>query len=402
MSTLRTALLSGVRDVPDGAASGPHRRRLLAELERPRDAVAHLGPNWFASVMGTGIVANAAALLPVDAPILKTVAIGFWLLAALLLLVLAVATAAHWIGHGETARGHASNPAMAPFYGAPPMAMLTVGAGALLVGHRVIGMDAAVVVDLVLWTAGTLTGLVACVGIPYLMVTRHELQVEMTSGAWMMPIVPPMVSAATGAALVAHLPAGQAQLTLLLACYALFGVSLIAGLITICLLWARLAFHGVGAAPQVPTLWIALGVLGQSVTAANLLGRVAPGVVPDAYGAALHAFGVVYGMPVWGFAMLWLSLSLAITAKVARRGLPFTLTFWSFTFPVGTCVTGTAELAVNTGADVLTWAAVALFALLVAGWMAAATGTARGAATGRLLLEPPAVPAVPSRVGAAA
>jgi hypothetical protein len=32
-----------------------------------------------------------------------------------------------------------------------------------------------------------------------------------------MPVVPPMVSAATGAALIAHLPAGQPRLALLLA-----------------------------------------------------------------------------------------------------------------------------------------------------------------------------------------
>jgi hypothetical protein len=50
---------------------------------------------------GPGIVANAAALLPVH-----------------------------------------RDPAMAPFYGAPPMAMLTVGAGAVLVGKDLIGLSA--------------------------------------------------------------------------------------------------------------------------------------------------------------------------------------------------------------------------------------------------------------------
>ena len=86
-----------------------------------------------------------------------------------------------------------------------------------------------------------------------------------------------MVSAATGAALIAHLPAGQPRLTLLLACYAMFGISLLTSLITITLLWGRLAFHGPGPARLVPTLWIALGPLGQSVTAAGLLGVAASG-----------------------------------------------------------------------------------------------------------------------------
>ena len=72
------------------------------------------------------------------------------------------------------------------------------------------------------------------------MFTRLELRREHTLATWLMPIVPPMVSAATGAALIAHLPAGQDRLDMLLCCYALFGISLLASLVTITLLWARL------------------------------------------------------------------------------------------------------------------------------------------------------------------
>lgn len=45
---------------------------------------------------------------------------------------------------------------MAPFYGAPPMALLTVGAGALLVGRDLVGLGAAVRIDEILWTLGTM------------------------------------------------------------------------------------------------------------------------------------------------------------------------------------------------------------------------------------------------------
>ena len=40
----------------------------------------------------------------------------------------------HWARNREAAPGHARNPVMVQFYGAPPMALLTVGAGALLLG----------------------------------------------------------------------------------------------------------------------------------------------------------------------------------------------------------------------------------------------------------------------------
>jgi C4-dicarboxylate transporter/malic acid transport protein len=374
------------------------RRVLLGDLEQPGDVFRHLGPNWYASIMGTGIVANAAALLPVHVAALHAFALGVWVLAAALLLALTAATAAHWILHTETARGHHRNPAMAPFYGAPPMAMLTVGAGALLVGKDLIGLSAAVTVDEILWTLGTLAGLASTILIPYLMFSRHQLERKDTLATWLLPIVPPMVSAATGAGLIAHLPAGQDRLALLLACYAMFGISLLASLITITLLWGRLAYDGVGPARTVPTLWIVLGPLGQSVTATGLLANDARGVIPQPYSTAMQAAAVLYGMPVWGFAIIWLLLAAAVTLRTARRHLPFSLTWWSFTFPVGTLVTGTSQLALHTHANFLTWASVTLYALLIGGWLTAATRTAYGSLRGRLFLpaRSPGLQSVPA------
>jgi tellurite resistance protein TehA-like permease len=114
--------------------SGSRPRRLLAALCSPADAFAHLGPNWFASVMGTGIVAVAATPLPVRFAGRTPLAVTAWVIAAALLVVLVAATAVHWVRHPQVARSHARDGAMAPFYGAPPMALLTVGAGELLAG----------------------------------------------------------------------------------------------------------------------------------------------------------------------------------------------------------------------------------------------------------------------------
>jgi tellurite resistance protein TehA-like permease len=140
--------------------------------------------------MGTGIVANAAILLPVHLAALHAFALGVWILAIALLLALTATTAVHWLRHTENARGHHLDPAMAPFYGAPPMALLTVGAGALLVGKDLIGASAAITIDEILWTLGTLTGLASTTLIPYLMFTRMHLELKQTLGAWLTPIVP--------------------------------------------------------------------------------------------------------------------------------------------------------------------------------------------------------------------
>jgi C4-dicarboxylate transporter/malic acid transport protein len=365
---------------------------LLRDLQRPREVFANLGPNWFASVMGTGIVAVAAASLPEQFPGLRSGAIVIWALAGALFVLLGAATAIHWHLYPTAARHHAEDPVMAHFYGAAPMAALTVGAATLLVGRDVIGLRAAVDVDWVLWFTGTAGGLFTAAAIPYLMFTRPRLQTGRPFGGWLMPIVPPMVSASTGALLVAHAPAGQARLSLLLCCYAMFGLSLVVSIAIITLIWYRLARHDLGEARMVPTLWIVLGPLGQSVTAANLLGGAAHLAMRAPYASALLAFGVVFGVPVLGFALLWATIAGAVTLRTAREHLPFSLTWWSFTFPIGTVVTGTTGLALHTDSVMLRLAAAVFYAVLVGAWLVVAARTARGSLRGRIFLPAP-VPA---------
>jgi C4-dicarboxylate transporter/malic acid transport protein len=343
----------------------------------PPATAREFGPNWFATVMGTGIVAVAGAELPVRLAGMRVFATVVWGLASLLLIGLTAAWAVHWTRQPARAGGYAANPVMAQFWGAPPMALMVVGAGTLLLGHGLLG-PAAVGVDWVLWSAGTALGLVTTGWIPYLMMTRHDIGPDAAFGGWLMPVVPPMVSAATGALLIPYAPAGQPRLTLLLACYAMFGISLLATLIIVPQIWARLVRYKVGAAAMAPTLWIVLGPLGQSVTATSNLAKAARPVLPAPYGTGAAVAALLYGVPVWGFAMLWLVLAAAITLRTARAGggrLPFALTWWSFTFPVGTCVTGTIALAARSSDTALRDVAVVLYVLLVLAWLVVAMRT---------------------------
>jgi len=151
--------------------------------------------------------------------------------------------------------------------------------------------------------------------------------------------------------LVPYAVAGPARLTLLLGCYAMFGISLFASVIIITLVWGRLVTYKTLPAVMVPTSWIVLGPLGQSVTATGNLAKVAGLTLHAPYATGADVFALLYGVPTWGFAMAWLAIAAAMTLRAVRKGLPFGLTWWSFTFPVGTCVTGTIGLAARTGAD---------------------------------------------------
>jgi tellurite resistance protein TehA-like permease len=169
----------------------------------------------------------------------------------------------------------------------------------------------------------------------------------------------------------------------------MFGLSLLATFVMLPLILARLLTGGPLPLALTPTLFLVLGPLGQSTTAVGNLADMAPGVVPAPYDRGFGVLAVLYGVPVMGFALLWLGLAAALVVRARRRGMGFMMTWWSFTFPVGTCVTGAEALARRTGLAVLGGLALGLYALLVAAWAVAAVRTGRGVVNGELLAAPP-------------
>jgi tellurite resistance protein TehA-like permease len=276
------------------------------------------------------------------------------------------------------------------------MAMLTVAGGALLVGHRLIGQELALAITWALWFLGTATGLGSAVVIPYRLFTVFKVRPDSAFGGWLMPVVPPMVSAAIGAMLVPHTPGGMLRETMFYLCFSMFGLSLVAALIIISMIWSRLAHHGTSGTSRVPTLWIVLGPLGQSMTVAGILGSVARGAVSADIAHGFEWFAVLYSVPVFGFVFLWTCLAVLLTLRARQRHMRFALTYWAFTFPVGTCVTGTAQVARHTGLPLFTWISVFYYAGLLAAWAVAAFGTTKGMITGHLF-RPPGPSARPIR-----
>jgi tellurite resistance protein TehA-like permease len=331
-------------------------------------AVPSIRPNWFTSVMGTGIVALVASALTIRIPGTEAIAIAAWLLAGSGLLVLLALAGPALREHGISR--FADDPHTAPFLGAPPMAACTVAAATAVAGRHVLGLGAALDVAALLWVPATVAGCACAVALPLRAARRPALRVDPGHPTWILAAVPPLTAATTGTVFAAHLPAGGVRSTFL----AVLGVLLLAGLLgavaAIRLVLVRMRRIGLGPVRSVPTLWIVLGPLGQTM-AAVLLIAAADGGRGGPAAAVAAAFAAV--------AVGWLAFVLVVTLAAARRGLPFSLAWWSFTFPVGTVALGAAELGRTTGAAGPAWAAVLLFALLLAGWALAVQGTVRTA-----------------------
>ena len=343
-------------------------------MTEPRPST--IAPQWFAVVMGTSIIATASHALPVRLPGLEALAWVAWSMAGALLVLLSLVAAVQWSTRPGSVRAHLLDPEAAPGFGALSMAFTAFAGATIAVAQPAPGAGAlAIRVAAALWIVGTAIGVATAVLVPATAFMRHRAASDAASGTWLLPVVPPMVSAAVGALLLPHLHGTAAQ-TLALACYAMVGAAGLGATVLVVLLWSRLAHHGPGPARTIPSLWLVLGPLGQGVTALGLLADHAGpalGVEPR----LLVIAAVALSVPLMGFALMWLAIAATMTAAAARRGLPFSLGWWAFTFPVGTLVTGASSLALHTGAAAATWLAAGLFVALLAGWAVAATGTVR-------------------------
>ena len=130
--------------------------RWMAILSSPIDGEIMLGPNWFASVMGTGIIAIAGSVLPLKFPGLFIISSAAWAIAVILLVVLLVSIPMHWIRQPEAFKVIANDPISIQFFGAPPIALMTVGAATLLVGSHYVSLSASVAIDSALWFTGSI------------------------------------------------------------------------------------------------------------------------------------------------------------------------------------------------------------------------------------------------------
>ncbi|MET7425378.1 C4-dicarboxylate ABC transporter [Dactylosporangium sp. NPDC005555] len=306
-------------------------------------------PNRFAAVMGTGIVANAAVTLPMQVDGQRLAAGVVWVVAAALMVVVSA------MGGSETRNG------------ALPMAIMTVGAGALLAGHVWVGQAVAVALDAVLWCVGTGIGVITAG------VTLFKNDGTAEGPARLLPVVPPLVSASTGALLLPHVP-GALRPALLGACLVLLAAGLPVAAWTI-----AAVCRGPLTAPAV---WIVLGPLGQSATAALLLGR-----------ATGHAtWGLLLAVPVLCGALAWCVAATVVTAATVRSGARFSIGWWSLTFPVGTVVTGVSGAAAQTGSAVVGWLAAGLYLVLVAAWLTVSLLSSAAAVPALLARSPARLP----------
>lgn len=294
--------------------------------------------------MGSGILANLLTLESGRLPGAAAVSAVIFVIAWLLLIGLTTAFAIRCVRTPGTLVTSLRNPAQSPMWGTVSMGILSVGSATATIvpTWNAHWTSAAFGVDAVLWVIGTILGLYTTLDFAFGMAIRD---LGRPTPVWGLPVVAPMVSATTGCALVARLGSLGDQAVLLTLVAACFGTSLVVGGVVF-----AVAYHHHWRHEPLPltlrtSLWIPLGVVGQSTAAAQTIAARASAIVrPEAVPAIMH-ISQVYAIVVLGVAGTALGGYAAVmTVRGFIEKMPFVPGWWAMTFPLGTCALGAQQM----------------------------------------------------------
>ncbi len=364
--------------------------RPFSQLDRPLEVIRQFTPNWFAVTMGTGILALALAAFPLPLPGLHAIAEGLWLLDVLLFSLFTGLYAARWLLFYQEAREIFAHATVSMFLGTIPMGLATLINGLLLFGLPRWG-EAVLPLALGLWWLDAAMALACGVLIPYLMFTRQAHRIDQMTAVWLLPVVAAEVAAASGGLLVPHLAVSE-QFSVLVASYVLWAYSVPVALSLLVILLLRLALHKLPPASMAASSWLALGPIATGALGLLVLGADAPTVFA-AHGLAgigeiAQGLGLLGAVLLWGLGLWWLALAVLVTQRHAREGMPFNLSWWGFTFPLGVYALTTLRLGEALAAPFFTGLGAVLVVLLALLWALVASRTLAGAYRGSLFVSP--------------
>lgn len=293
--------------------------------------IPDFAPSWFASVMGTGILAITSYYYSTGFPWLKDLATAICILNMFLFGLLVVPWIARFILYSQRALADLREPVTGQFYATMPIACLVLAADLLIVGADSLGPDLAISIAKILWIIGAVLSVVGAVVIPLLNFINREVQVENVNPAWFMPPVALIVIPVPGAKLIAYWPESW-QIIMLVFNYAAWGSGFFLFLMLEAICLYRFFCRPPLPGKLAPTAWINLGPIGVGTIA---LLNLASGSVPF-LGSYVQPLLGLLALFLWGFGFWWIACAICLTIYYMKNNdLPFSLAWWAFTFPLG-------------------------------------------------------------------
>jgi len=327
---------------------------MLKEIEDRWEIVKNFTPSWFASIMGTGILAITSLFYSQYLPPLKQFAYMLFYFNVVLFFVLLVPWILRWIIFTKEAVRDLKHPIISNFYPTISVGMLVLAANFMVIEKNVFLGE-------IFWFLGTILTIFFGVLTPYIMFRGEHVKLEHINPAWFIPPVGLIVVPIAGSSLI-PLFTGLVKEVIIFLNYFSWGAGffIYVALLAVCVY--RFILHEPLPNVLAPTIWINLGPIGAgTVSLINLVKNSAFITLKEPF--------FVFGLIFWGFGIWWVFIAILMTLHYLKKlQLPYAMSWWAFTFPLGAYVASSHLVSLLFGIKIVDFIGFMLYMLLLIFW----------------------------------
>ncbi len=301
--------------------------------------VESLEARWFMSSMATGAMGIFTFLIfsVLKILLLKYVSLFFIFLAFLIFIISSILTLVRIILFPKAVFLDSTHPIASHFFSGISISagVLSTTISNILLPLHILPHALSISLATVLYLISIILGIIFFVMVSSMLITSKTTKSNHALGIWLLPPVGIFVGIFAGNFLSMHLSPLYAT-NILIAHLFCFGIALFGYFYTMNLIFHRIKFHPLPPSAMAPSFLIPLAPVGVSVIALLSFTSALENVpaLDDVF-SSISSFSLLYIPFIIGFGFFWmLSVFLVIRHYLREEGIPFSLGFWAFVFPV--------------------------------------------------------------------
>jgi len=298
--------------------------------------------------MGTGVVSILLHNLPYNTIWIYWLSVTVFVLNVALFAIMFTLSLLRYALWPEIWPLMVQHPNQALFLGAVPMGFATIVNMVAFVCVPVWGRWA-INLAWTLWIVDAIVSVAVAFYLPFVIMSgEEETKFSSMTALWLLPVVAPIVAAASAGVVAGVLTHPQHALWTVILGYVLWGIGVPMALFLLAIYFQRLALHKLPPREVIISVFIPIGPFGQGGYGIMTLGKVAMKVFPqthtlhELFGVILYNLGFIVALVMWAFGLVWFFFALATIYKSKR--FPFNMGWWGFTFPIGVYAANTVVL----------------------------------------------------------
>ena len=289
------------------------------------ELIRNFSPTWFAVVMGTGVFATSTHIIGVEYfPYFIPFSSFLVFLNFIMFFVILVPWSMRWLFYWKNAMEDMKNPLKANFYVTFGLAMLTLG----------MNFSTVVIIPLfsiIFWILGVISSIVIVIAIMFFAFIGTHAGIEHINPTWFLGSTA-LLLIPSSADYPITIPAVRDLLTFLFDFS--FGTGFLLYMAILPVWIYRFILHEPLKPARIPLLWINMGPIGAILTSLATYYY---------YISHLEGISLFFSTLFFGFGVWWFIIATIITLYyIAKLRVPYRTAWWSFTFPLGQYLIGSA------------------------------------------------------------